>query len=125
MRLFFVLLVLSVGLIGCGPTWTQSNVTLASPSKTPVVKTDASHIDISETEPKRAYTTIGDIEVSVHKTTLFDPNPSRQHVNNALREKAAELGADAVIFVRYGEVGVSFSSWGTLDGRGRAVRFNE
>ena len=71
----------------------------------------------------RRYVVLGDISVSVSKYSLFDKDPTQASVNDALKEKAADLGADAVIFARYGNVGISFSSWGTLDGNGRAVMF--
>ena len=71
----------------------------------------------------RSYRVIGDIEVTVNKTTIFHPDPTPELVDQKLREKAAELGADAVILVRYGTVGVSLISWGSLDGKGRAITF--
>ena len=46
-------------------------------------------------------------------------------VDDELRKEAAKIGADAVILVRYGTVGISFMSWGSLDGQGRAVAFTE
>ena len=39
------------------------------------------------------------------------------------RTAMIDFGADAVIFVRYGTVGVSFMSWGSLNGKGRAIVF--
>lgn len=33
------------------------------------------------------------------------------------------MGADAVALVRYGDVGISMMSWGSLEGKGRAVKF--
>ena len=38
-------------------------------------------------------------------------------------ERKRELGADAVILIRYGTVGVSVFSWGSLSGQGRAIYF--
>lgn len=61
--------------------------------------------------------------ITVNKTTLFHPDPTREMVDQKLREQAYELGADAVVLARYGTVGVSFMSWGSLDGKGRAVQF--
>ncbi len=61
--------------------------------------------------------------MTVNKTTLFHPDPTPELVDQKLRDKAAELGADAVILVRYGTVGVSLISWGSLDGKGRAIIF--
>ena len=37
--------------------------------------------------------------------------------------RPTKLGADAVIHVRYGTVGIGFVSWGSLDGKGRAIVF--
>ncbi len=71
----------------------------------------------------RAYETIGDISVTVNKTTIFHPDPTRDMVTERLKEEAAKLGADAVIHVRYGTVGIGFVSWGSLDGKGRAIVF--
>ncbi|MDP2000572.1 MAG: hypothetical protein Q8K22_13420, partial [Rhodoferax sp.] len=61
--------------------------------------------------------------VTVNKTTVFHPEPTQELVNAQLREKGAELGADAVILVRYGKGGISFFSWGSLDGKGRAIKY--
>ena len=72
----------------------------------------------------RTYTVLGDIKVTVNKTTIFNKDPSPALVDEELREKAAKMGADAVILVRYGTVGVSMMSWGSLDGQGRAIKFN-
>ena len=71
----------------------------------------------------RNYESLGDIEVSVSKTTVFHPDPTNEMIDEKLREEAAELGADAVILVRYGTVGISAFSWGKLDGNGRAIKF--
>ena len=71
----------------------------------------------------KKYRVIGDIEVNVNKSTIFNEDPTRTHVDAELREKAAAMGADAVVLVRYGTVGVGLMSWGSLDGKGRAVQF--
>ena len=73
----------------------------------------------------RPYRVLGDINVTVNKTTIFSPDPTPALVNEELREEAYDLGADAVVLVRYGSVGVSMMSWGSLDGKGRAVAFTE
>ena len=85
---------------------------------------DPARIQITEGDiSNRPYSVIGDISVTVNKTTLFHPDPTKELVAEKLREKAGEIGADAVVLVRYGTVGVSFFSWGSLDGKGRAVKF--
>jgi hypothetical protein len=72
----------------------------------------------------RRYKLIGDITVTVNKAALFDPDPTPKMVAVKLKEKAAEMGADAVIFVRYGKVGLPPVAW-ELEGKGRAVKFKK
>jgi len=112
--------------VGCS-SWSTSSVnnrnSSYSASQAAAERLPA-NIMITETDlPSRRYETLGDIDVTVNKTTIFNKDPTREMVNEKLQEKAAKLGADAVILVRYGTVGVSFTSWGSLDGKGRAVRF--
>jgi len=71
----------------------------------------------------RPYDVVGDIKVTVNKTTIFNKDPTREQVDEKLREEAAKAGANAVILVRYGTVGIGMMSWGSLDGQGRAVKF--
>lgn len=71
----------------------------------------------------RPYQVLQDLEVTVRKQTLFSPEPTREKVAEKLRRKAAALGADAVILVRYGTVGLGIIGWGELEGRGRAIKF--
>ncbi len=114
---------------GCA-TWSDSQVTkdgktveIASISE--VEKKDPAKIILTEDDiTDRKYTVIGDIEVTVNKTTIFNADPTPEMVDEALKERAAEIGADAIIFVRHGSVGVSFFSWGALEGKGRAIAFN-
>jgi uncharacterized protein YbjQ (UPF0145 family) len=86
--------------------------------------TNAASVTVSEADSNRKYVSLGDISVSVNKTTVFNKDPTRDDVNQKLKENAAELGADAVILVRYGEGGMSLMSWGSLEGRGRAIKYN-
>jgi uncharacterized protein YceK len=72
----------------------------------------------------KPYTSLGDISVTVRKATIFDKDPNQESVGQALKEKAAGMGADAVVLARYGTVGIGFTSWGVMDGNGRAVVFN-
>lgn len=122
-------------LTACG---TRSSSSVSSTVSTPggtvaaeVVPTQGNNVDpakiaISETDvTDRKYRSLGDISVTVSKNTLFDPDPTREKVNEALQERAAKLGADAVILVRYGTVGIGFASWGVLDGNGRAIAYEK
>ncbi|WP_158743653.1 hypothetical protein [Acidisphaera sp. L21] len=71
----------------------------------------------------RRYQALGDIHVTVSKTTVFNSDPTEAKVEEALREKAADLGANAVVFARYGAVTMTLTSYGAMEGAGRAVRF--
>jgi len=88
-------------------------------------RTDPDNITLTDGDiTDRLYTSLGDITVTVNKTTVFARDPTTAMVDEKLRAKAATLGADAVILVRYGETGVSLLSWGSLDGKGRAIKFD-
>ena len=73
----------------------------------------------------KQYTSICDITVKVRKMTLFSSDPTPQDVQDKLKEEAAKVGADAVIFVRTGSAGMSAMSYGELEGKGRAIKYNQ
>lgn len=111
-------------LLGGCATWSHSTVDSApAAAGAPAKATSAAQVQVLESDSSRKYTSLGDITVTVNKTTVFHPAPTRELVNQALKEKAAEIGADAVVLVRYGTVGVSLMSWGSLEGKGRAVKY--
>lgn len=111
---------------GCAEGWStsqvssQSTAAVARPA-TPIDKIQVMEGDITD----KPYKSLGEISVTVNKTTIFNADPTRQMVDQRLREKASTLGADAVIQVRYGTVGIALMSWGALDGKGRAVAFDK
>lgn len=123
-RIAAVLVVLSVA--GCA-TWSTSSVDTSHAQRAPsetIEEKNAADIAVMEGDiTDRQYESLGDITVTVNKTTLFHPEPTPELVNERLQERAAKLGADAVILVRYGKGGVSFVSWGSLEGKGRAIRY--
>lgn len=89
-----------------------------------VAKTDASQIRVTESDiTDKKYVTLGDVSVSVSKNTIFDSDPTKAMVEEELKKQAAEMGADAVVFARFGSVGISLFSWGVIEGKGRAVKF--
>lgn len=122
---FLVVPLLAI-LAGCG-SYSTSSVKPATGAATGVAaKTTKSATDVMLTEgdiTDRPYTVLGDIAVTVRKVTIFDADPTKEKVGEALKEKAASMGADAVVLARYGTVGIGFSSWGVMDGNGRAVVF--
>ncbi len=117
---------LAASLTGCA-TWSTSSVDSKSVDtavSTQVKKTLPSSVVITDKDiPDRKYQSLGDITAAVNKTTIFNADPTQEMVNEKLREMASELGADAVILVRYGNGGMSLMSWGSLEGKGRAVKF--
>ena len=125
MRNFLVTCCVAVVLSGCAATRSSSKVdTNESVVDESVLPTLASKIIVTEDDIlDRKYVVLGDIKASVSKTTIFNKDPTNEMVAAELREEAAKLGADAVILVRYGTVGVSMMSWGKLDGNGRAIKF--
>ncbi|MEK6738014.1 MAG: hypothetical protein AABY74_05035 [Planctomycetota bacterium] len=70
----------------------------------------------------RNYESLGTIEATVKKLTIFNANPTEEQVNIKLEEKAKEIGADAVMRVNY-SFGVGLWSWGEVAASGIAVRF--
>lgn len=122
-----VVLIATMVLGGCAGSWSHANVETPKGSE-PVVDvkpTDPSKIQITEDDiTNRPYKVLGELEVVVNKTTIFNADPTREMVQEKLREEASALGADAVILVRYGTLGVSPFSWGSLEGRGRAIAYS-
>ena len=119
------ILSMALALGGCA-TWSTSNVTSSgdSASLSAAPRKAPGQITITENDiTNRKYKFLGDIDVTVNKTTIFNQDPTRANVDEQLREKAASMGADAVVMVRYGTAGIGFASWGSIDGKGRAVKF--
>jgi|TARA_B100001964_G_scaffold99678_1_gene111295 uncharacterized protein YbjQ (UPF0145 family) len=111
--------------VGCASTWSYSTVDSIDgvPQKS-YEATKQENITITSLDiTNREYEVIGDISVSVNKTTVFNADPTREQINSKLKEKAASLGADAVILVRYGKGGIGLMTWGHLEGKGRAIKF--
>lgn len=125
-----VLAVAVLGLtVGACSTWATSTVKLSAggpaSAAAPAHQAPAAP-DIVVTAgdfPNRPYDVLGDIEATVNKTMAFFPDPTPADIDAKLREQAAAMGADAVILVKYGNVAMSWVSYGSLDGSGRAVRF--
>lgn len=117
--------VILLSLQACG-TYSTGSITPATnaPDRSAVVHKTPDQILITEKDIlDRKYTSLGDISVTVRKVSLFDSDPTPEKVKKALQERAADMGADAVVLVRYGTVGIGLMSWGQMDGNGRAVVF--
>jgi hypothetical protein len=121
-----------VALLGCAENWTQTKTTNANASAGTSTKVRTStpapggNVFLTEGDiTDRKYTVLGDLAVTVNKLTVFNADPTREQVDAKLKSEASKLGADAVILVRYGAVGISAVSWGSLDGKGRAIKFDQ
>lgn len=103
------------------PTIDTAQAAAIKQSAKPVQNVIVTENDIAD----RPYVAIADVEVTVKKWTIFDADPTREMVADALRKKAAEMGADAVVLARYGTVGIGLFTWGAMDGQGRAIVFKQ
>ena len=122
-RLFIAATVVVVT-TGCASYRTDSNIPSAPPgTAVPAAATKpVTTVLISEDAlPKRKFKEIGSIEVSVKKLTIFHKDPTKEQANEALTEKAREIGADAVIKVVY-KSGIGFTTWGYIDANGMGVK---
>jgi uncharacterized protein YbjQ (UPF0145 family) len=127
-RVFKILVVLGGSLLmaACSSSWSTSNTVRGGAVGSAATAPAARDIVVTEEDiTDRAYRVLGDVNVTVNKTTIFNADPTREMVNEKLREEAHALNADAVILVRYGSVGIGLMSWGSLDGKGRAIAFTE
>jgi uncharacterized protein YbjQ (UPF0145 family) len=124
MKTKLVCLCAVAALSGCA-SWSTASVDRSDQQKTQQsYATIPEHVKIVQGDiADRRYVSLGDITATVNKTTIFNANPTKEMVNAKLREQAAQLGADAVIFVRYGDGGISLMSWGSLEGKGRAIKY--
>ncbi len=97
----------------------NGDATLVNPMRRPPSEVVVTEGDIV-TVP---YQELAEIRVTLSKNSMLGDDPTELMLERALQAKAAELGADAVVRVRYGEIGVSMTSWGRIAAAGRAVRF--
>jgi hypothetical protein len=118
-------LAVALGLAACADGWATTQVSSKPDTAARAAKTSDQILIVEGDITDRPYKSLGDVSVTVNKVTIFNADPTPEMVNQRLRTEAAKLGADAVIQVRYGTVGISAFSWGSLDGKGRAVAFEK
>jgi hypothetical protein len=70
----------------------------AAPAAAPV---SVGAILLSEQNLARAYDVIGPVNVELNQASISLDKTGRQVIDEALRKQAADLGADAVILIRY------------------------
>jgi uncharacterized protein YbjQ (UPF0145 family) len=71
----------------------------------------------------RPYTVLGEVKAGIRKATVFSKAPDQGKVYRELWERAAKLGADAVVKAQYGDAHVTALSWGSVSATGVAVKF--
>lgn len=103
---------------GCASYRTDSNI---SSESAPVLSASTKVLIAEDSLPNRKYKQIGPIEVSVKKLTIFHADPTKEQANEALRERARIIGADAVINVTY-KSGIGLMTWGYIDANGTGVK---
>jgi hypothetical protein len=113
--------VVAVMSTGCASYRTDSNI---STNDAPAVVSTKKVLIAEDSLPSRKYSTIGPIEVTVKKLTLFHADPTKEQANEVFIEKARSLGADAVVNVTY-ESGIGLGTWGKIEGKGSAVKFTD
>ena len=113
----------TIALAGCSSSWTTSKVTGDKPAKaaTPVAVTEVTLT--TDDTVARPYERLGDVAVTVSKTTAFHPTPTPQLVIAKLKKKAASLGADAVISANISKPRVTPFSWAARSGSGIAIKY--
>lgn len=99
----------------------QSQTIVAAPPHTSVVNGFlVTEGDVAD----RPYIQIGTVTAKAGKFSWVSRNPDHSDVDRKLREKAQQMGADAVIRVRYTPTGVSMMSWGGIKAEGMAIRYS-
>lgn len=71
----------------------------------------------------RPYEVVGEVKAGVRKATIFSKAPDQAKIYRELWERAAKLGADAVIKAQYGDAHITALSWGSVGATGVAVKF--
>lgn len=121
MKKLILPLMAALALSACD-TWDTTNID-RDLRKAPVDQVQASQVVLTADafDPARQ-TRLGDLKVTVNKTTAFHPNPTVELVEQKLREDAAKMGATKVVETKISDVQISAFSWGTRTGTGIAVK---
>ncbi|MBC7801838.1 MAG: hypothetical protein H7Z10_14555 [Gemmatimonadaceae bacterium] len=80
-------------------------------------------IPVSTEGTTRPHVVLENMTATARQITVFGRVPTNADVDNDLRKRAAELDADAVVNVRYGQKGVGMVSWNQISGEGQAIRY--
>lgn len=106
---------------GCAAYRTSSNISTEAPAS---LSAGTQVLIAEDALPNRKYKEVGPIEVSIKKLTVFHKDPTKDQANEALREKARAIGADAVVNVKY-KSGIGLTTWGYMDANGTGVKLSD
>jgi len=113
------------GTSGC--VYTHARVSPASSVDRPQLTAgviEPANIAVSEsTAVERPHTTLGSIRASARSISLMSSDPTRADVDEALRQEAGKVGADAVVGVTYHYERTGLKSRGLLTASGTAIRY--
>lgn len=112
-------LAVAVALLASASAGASQTIVAAAPHTSNVDGFVVTEGDIAD----RPYTEIGTVTAKAGKLTWVSRNPDWTDVDRKLRDKGRQMGADAVVRVRYGSTGVSAMSWGGVKAEGVAVRY--
>lgn len=117
-----VCLGLSIILCGCSVPF-MGDKTAKAPAietikRTPVEKIIITELDIVD----RPYVLLGDVKAT-EKSLIPLKSPNKEAAILKLKEAAAALDADAIIFVTVSSPETSWTQMGSIEARGKAIRF--
>ena len=118
--------VLGACLAGCAPGGSYVDVETLYTAQGIVpdsLVTDPAQVQITEQDfPDRLYQSLGDIRVRAYRFPIT-LDTARSDLDWALRHEASKLGADAVIYAKYGRRTIEEVSGFSYDATGTAIRF--
>lgn len=125
MRLLPALAALAL-LTGCAtdPAATPGGVARGERASGPQ-RVTAANMPVGTGPATRPARVLEDMTATVRQWTVFGKVPTRADLDADLAKRAAELNADAVVNVRYGQQGAGAVSWSQISGTGQAIRYSD
>lgn len=98
---------------------------LAIPLNSSVVGKVENSAPVFEGTVDRQYVVVGEIRDNLRKSFSFQANPTKERIYAELWERARKMGADAVIYAKYGETKVTLFNNGRTPISGTAIRYTD
>ena len=111
-------------LAGCAtdPPRVAGSIARGEPTPGPQ-RVTAANMPVSTGPTTRPARVLEDMTATARQWTVFGKKPTRADVDADLAKRAAELNADAVVNIRYGEQGTGVISWSQISGTGQAIEY--